>query len=174
MLRVSIPATMTQAEEKHWVTEMTRRMDRRRVAGDVDLSARARMLAQSYRLARPRSIRWSQNQQWRWGSCTPSDGSVRISSRLAGEPGWVLDYVIVHELAHLDVAGHNARFWALVARYPRAEMARGFLIARSMGDGVDGPASPDPDDGDAWFDDAPGRETQRDRSAGNDARLRSV
>ena len=72
------------------------------------------------------------NQAWRWGSCTPSDGAVRISSRLAREPGWVLDYVIVHELAHLLVASHGQAFWALVNRYPRTERARGFLMARGL------------------------------------------
>jgi predicted metal-dependent hydrolase len=41
----------------------------------------------------------------------------------------VLDYVIVHELAHLEVAGHNDRFWQLVNRYPLTERARGYLIA---------------------------------------------
>ncbi len=158
VLRVSIPATMTKAEEQHWVTEMVRRTDRRRAAGSVDLAARARLLAERYDLSPPRSIRWSENQQWRWGSCTPSDSSVRISSRLAGEPGWVLDYVIIHELAHLDIAGHNAQFWALVRRYPRAELARGFLMARSMGGGEADPvvSGSDADEAhDAWFDDVP-------------------
>ncbi len=155
LLRVSIPATMTKAQEHHWVTEMIRRMDRRRTAGAVDLTVRARLLADRYGLSEPRSIRWSENQQWRWGSCTPSEGSVRISSRLSGEPSWVLDYVIIHELAHLDVPGHGARFWAVVRRYPRADLARGFLMARSMTGTDGGAASPNSaDTDDSWFDDA--------------------
>jgi predicted metal-dependent hydrolase len=89
-------------------------------------------------LARPAQISWSDNQEWRWGSCTPASRSIRISSRLAKEPGWVLDYVIVHELAHLDVPRHDAAFWALVSRYPLAERARGFLIARGLEPDVDG------------------------------------
>jgi len=68
----------------------------------------------------------------RYGSCTPVDGTIRISDWLANMPDWVLDYVIVHELVHLIEPSHNARFWALVARYPRAERARGFLIAKGM------------------------------------------
>jgi hypothetical protein len=42
-------------------------------------------------------------------------------------PEWVVDYVILHELVHLIVASHNAQFWALVGRYPKAERARGYL-----------------------------------------------
>jgi predicted metal-dependent hydrolase len=136
VLRVSIPATMTKADEDRWVAEMVRRMQRRSFASEVDLAARARELAKRHRLSRPETIRWAENQEWRWGSCTPATGAVRISSRLAREPAWVIDYVIVHELAHLDVARHDRRFWAIVNRYPLTERARGFLIARGIEPGI--------------------------------------
>lgn len=132
VLRVSIPASMTRADEEHWVAEMVRRMERRSSVTGIDLRSRADRLAARHRLPRADSIRWADNQVWRWGSCTPADGTIRISSRLAKEPAWVLDYVIVHELAHLAVPRHDARFWALVNRYPRAERARGFLMARGL------------------------------------------
>ncbi len=132
VLRVSIPATMSGADEQRWVEEMVRRMARRTGTGGVDLARRAGELARRYQLPAPGSIRWADNQEWRWGSCTPGTGSIRISSRLGGEPSWVLDYVIVHELAHLEVARHDRRFWELVGRYPLAERARGFLIARGL------------------------------------------
>ena len=132
VLRVSIPATMTRAEEERHVAEMVRRMRRRSESSMVDLPARAAALATAHRLERPDSIRWVDNQQWRWGSCTPADRAIRISTRLAAEPAWVLDYVIVHELAHLSVAGHGRPFWELVERYPRTERARGFLMARGL------------------------------------------
>jgi len=132
VLRVSIPATMTKADEERWVAEMLRRMERRTRSEGVDLRRRAEQLAKRFGLPVPGVIRWSDNQEWRWGSCTPSEGSIRISSRLAAEPGWVLDYVIVHEMAHLVVPRHDDRFWALVNHYPLAERARGFLIARSL------------------------------------------
>jgi predicted metal-dependent hydrolase len=132
VLRVSIPASMTKADEERWVAEMVKRMQRRFAADSVDLVRKAEYLAARYRLPRPASIRWVDNQEWRWGSCTPADGAVRISSRLAKEPSWVLDYVIVHELAHLQVPRHGQSFWALVNRYPMTERARGFLIARGL------------------------------------------
>ncbi len=132
-IRVSIPARMSRADEQRHVADLCRRLERRAAGAAVDLTARAAALARRHDLPEPTTIRWVDNQQARWGSCTPADGSVRISSRLTGEPGWVLDYVIVHELAHLVESGHGAAFHALVERYPLAERARGFLMARSWG-----------------------------------------
>jgi hypothetical protein len=42
-------------------------------------------------------------------------------------PGYVVDYVLLHELAHLLVPDHGPRFWALLEAYPRTERARGYL-----------------------------------------------
>jgi predicted metal-dependent hydrolase len=151
VLRISIPATMTRAEEDHWITEMMSRMERKRETAAIDLEGRARRLARRYGLPEAASVRWSDNQQWRWGSCSPWEGSVRISSRLAKEPVWVLDYVIVHELAHIAVPHHNADFWALVDRYPKAERAKGFLIARGVESAdEDGGLEGEPEQGTLW------------------------
>jgi predicted metal-dependent hydrolase len=132
VLRVSIPATMTKADEERWVGEMVRRVQRKNTAAVIDLEARAATLARRFGLPSPDSIRWVDNQESRWGSTTPVDRTIRISNRLADFPDWVVDYVIVHELAHLRVPGHNAEFWALVDRYPKAERAKGFLIAKGL------------------------------------------
>jgi predicted metal-dependent hydrolase len=75
------------------------------------------------------AIRYVPNQQKRFGSCTPERGTIRISDRLQDVPDWVRDYVLVHELAHLEEPNHSARFWKLVRRYPKTERAIGFLIA---------------------------------------------
>ena len=131
-LRVSIPSWMSKAEEQRYVDDMVRRMTRRRSAESIDLVERTRTLARRYELPEPVSIRFVDNQLSRWGSCTPVDRTIRLSSRLAAFPSWVLDYVIVHELAHLVEAGHGPRFQALVARYPKAERATGFLIAKGL------------------------------------------
>jgi hypothetical protein len=42
-------------------------------------------------------------------------------------PQWVIDYVLLHELAHLLVAGHNAAFWKLLEAYPETQRAKAFL-----------------------------------------------
>jgi len=73
---------------------------------------------------------WTDNQRKQWGSCDTITHAIRISTRLAAYPPWVLDYVIVHELAHLVVADHSPAFAAIVDRYPRAERARGYLLAK--------------------------------------------
>ncbi|MPZ87476.1 MAG: DUF45 domain-containing protein [Nitriliruptorales bacterium] len=132
VLRVSIPATMTPEEEAHWVERMRRRFERRRRSTDIELPARARSLAERLGLPYPEMIRWVENQRRRWGSCTPTTGTIRLSTRLAEYPQWVVDYVIVHELAHLVEPYHDAAFWSLVSRYPRTERARGFLIAKGL------------------------------------------
>ena len=72
-------------------------------------------------------MRWVDNQEQRWGSCTPASGSIRLSHRLQGMPAWVIDYVLLHELAHLLERTHAPAFWRMVDRYPKAERAKGFL-----------------------------------------------
>ncbi len=116
VIRVSIPATMTKADEAKWVDEMVRRLQRKSVSAGVDLAERAAVLAARYRLPRPDTIRWVGNMGSRWGSCTPVDRSIRISDRLADYPPWVLDYVLVHELAHIVHPQHTPAFWGTVER----------------------------------------------------------
>jgi predicted metal-dependent hydrolase len=67
------------------------------------------------------------NQVKRWGSCSSHDRTIRLSDRLHGMPQWVVDYVLVHELAHLIEANHGPRFHALLANFPHTERAKGFL-----------------------------------------------
>jgi predicted metal-dependent hydrolase len=132
VIQVRAPARMSEAQLGRHVNALVTRLERRELAAEIDVEVRAAALAARFRLPRPQSIRWVDNQGSRWGSCSPSDGSVRVSARLAKFPPWVVDYVIVHELAHLAEAGHGAGFWALVNRYPKAERARGFLMAKGM------------------------------------------
>lgn len=139
---VLIPATLTKAQESEWVDTMVKRLARseaRRRPSDADLVERAHRLNEEFfaGAALAASVRWVDNQQSRWGSCTPGDRSIRLSSRLQGMPSWVIDYVMVHELAHLIEAGHGPGFWALVQRFPRAERAQGYLAGYSAGARLD-------------------------------------
>jgi len=129
---VHVPARMSRAEEAEWVERMVRRVlagERRRHRGDADLLARAAELSARHldNRAVPASVRWVDNQQQRWGSCTPADRTIRLSRRLATMPGYVVDYVLLHELAHLIEPGHGPAFSALMAGYEQLDRAEGFL-----------------------------------------------
>ena len=132
VIRVSVPARMSKDDERRHVEKLVARLERRRTTGEIDLEERAKVLARHYGLPAPASIRWVDNQTGRWGSCTPSQGTIRLSTRLAGMPAWVVEGVIVHELAHLAEPGHTPAFWALVNRYPRAERSLGYLMAQGL------------------------------------------
>lgn len=160
---VAIPARFSRAQEREWVQRMLDRLaakELRRKPSDDELLERARRLSERYLggKAHPSSVRWSGQQGKRWGSCTLIDGSIRISTRVQGMPTWVLDYVVLHELAHLLHAGHGPTFWELLSSYPRLERARGFLdgvsYGRDAGEPGEGDDSGDDDsDGADRFDD---------------------
>ncbi|RMG95275.1 MAG: M48 family peptidase [Chloroflexi bacterium] len=139
VLVVRAPANMSEAELQPIVEKLQARMQRRVRRGplsDEALAARAQALNEKYFNGRLQwqSIRFVTNQNTRFGSCTPAKGTIRISHRVARMPDWVLDYVIVHELAHLEEANHGPDFWALVNRYPLTERARGYLMAVGLED----------------------------------------
>lgn len=147
-----IPATATAEQERQWIEDMRAKLQRRArrtPAGDADLLTRARRLATEHDLPEPASVRWVTNQEHRWGSCTPSRSSIRISHRLQTVPGYVLDAVLVHELAHLVERRHGPRFRALEARYPRSERATGYLeaLATAAGWSEDEPEQDEVDGG---------------------------
>ena len=131
VIRVRIPAWMSEADEHKFVKDVVERIEQERRSHAIDLDARAAMLAERFGLPTPESIRWSKTQRQRWGSCSVHSGHIRISDRLVDVPPWVLDHVIVHELAHLEVADHSPAFAALVNANPLAERATGYLMAVS-------------------------------------------
>ena len=156
---VAIPARFTRAQEREWVGRMLDRLaaqERRRRPSDTQLATRASELSRRYLGGRavPTSVRWSSNQGRRWGSCTPSDGTIRISDRVRGMPRWVLDYVLLHELAHLVEPGHSGAFWSLLTTYPHTQRARGFLEGYAFTrDATGGDGAPPPDEPTERYDD---------------------
>lgn len=137
MLVVLVPERLTRAQERELVPGfvsryLEREASRRPPAADAELTVRGRRLFARY-LAEPGrevprlQVSWSSRQRQRWGSCTIATGEIRLSDRLRSMPDWVADYVLVHELTHLIETDHTTRFHELVARYPQAERAKGFL-----------------------------------------------
>ncbi|MFI7581667.1 YgjP-like metallopeptidase domain-containing protein [Kocuria kalidii] len=135
---LSVPQSATRREIEHWTRELVPRVverRRREAAKGADRRSGDRLLRRAEELshrhldgrARPSDVRWSARQHTRWGSATPATGVIRISAQLQDAPEWVLDFVLVHELAHLLEADHSPRFRELEARYPHAERARAFL-----------------------------------------------
>jgi predicted metal-dependent hydrolase len=139
VIELRVPAWMPEAERQRWVEEMRQRLARRvrRSPRDGELERRAEALNQRHFGGRLRwtSIGWAQ-QHRRWGSCSPQSGGIRISSRAARLPDWVLDYLLMHELAHLLEANHGPGFWELVNRYRLTERARGYLLAVDHQEGL--------------------------------------
>lgn len=104
-----------------------RRRPSQMFAGAVDLTERAAELASELDLPTSKSIGWAQ-MRTQWGACRP-DGRIDIAHAASKLPSWVLDHIIVHELAHLVAPGHGPDFDELVARYPQAREASGYLLA---------------------------------------------
>ena len=135
---VRLPDGLPVPEEERLIDRLVAKVTGHAAAaafgGDAALALRAAELADRYlEGVRPTTIRWAGGMQRRHGSCTASQGAIRISRDVATYPAYVRDYVIVHELAHLTVADHSHRFEALVARYPATERARGWLEGHTAG-----------------------------------------
>jgi hypothetical protein len=133
VMELLVPERMGRQERLHWAELMRARIERqlaRTRRTDVDLSRRAEELNQRFFAGRLswRSITFA-DQTRRWGSCSTTAGDIRIANRAAKLPVWVQDYLLVHELAHLEEPNHGPRFWALVNRYSLTERARGYLMA---------------------------------------------
>jgi predicted metal-dependent hydrolase len=137
VLVVQAPAHLSDADLAPMIDKLQAKLQRKLrpvPQSDDDLEERAQTLNQKYfdGQLRWRSIRYVTNQTKRHGSCSPTNGTIRLSNRLATLPEWVRDYVIMHELAHLLEANHGPQFWKLVNRYPLAERSRGYLMALDL------------------------------------------
>ena len=129
VVRLMVPASMSAAEVNDHAVELRDRLVRRHRCDQVDLTRRARELSARYGLPVAPHVEWSNRQTRTWASCTLESGLIRVSARASSLPPWVLDYLLVHELAHLVHGDHSPSFWELCNRYPRTERARGYLMA---------------------------------------------
>ena len=135
---VSVPAHLDRESRQKtidWLVErlLARHSPQSRL-GDDELLERAIELSDRYLVgARPASVRWVANQTARWGSCSYYSGDIRVSHRLRAVPGWVLDSVLVHEVAHLTHPDHSRAFHRLAGAYPRHQEAGVFLAGYGLG-----------------------------------------
>ncbi|MDN5727471.1 MAG: M48 family metallopeptidase [Propionibacteriales bacterium] len=146
---VLVPARMSQARVRGVAADLVGKIRaqearRRGPRAETELSRRAAELADRH-LAdcpgapiRPLSVVWVTNQNRRWASCSVDSGAIRLSHRLQPMPAWVVDYVLLHELAHLVQPTHSRAFWELVNRYPESLRAQGYLEGFSDGTGLAG------------------------------------
>lgn len=143
---VRVPGRMTTREAHRHADDLARKLAGRRAdnhLSDVALHERAVALAARYDLPAPAGTRWSERQKQRWGSCASASGQVIVSARLRDMPDWVLDSVLVHELAHLVEANHSKAFRQLEARYGRTAEADAFLAGVTWADMRRTPPSPE-------------------------------
>src|SRR5204863_5821779 len=112
-LVIRVPAGISREEEQRLVDTLMPRVLKkvaRRSSGTLpDLRRRANDLNRTYfgGKLKVREIKWVANQQKRYGSCTPAISTIRISDRVAQMPTWVLDYLLMQQLAHLAEANHS-------------------------------------------------------------------
>ena len=137
---VQIPARLRGRDRTVFVDSLVERLLTQRPAtatGDAGLEERARGLAELYLDGvMPSSVRWSSTQHRRWASCSPDTREIRVSNRLQSCPDWVIDAVLVHEIAHLIEADHSAAFHELANRHPRQGECAVFLDGYALGLGL--------------------------------------
>lgn len=138
VITIQVSFGLEPAEEKTQVDKIVRRLERmvnRRQEKDEEY---LRRLFEKFnreffdRSLTVNSIIFVNNQNVINGSCTPADRTIRISDRILQMPPWVLNYVVLHEMAHLFHPDHSKAFWGIVNRYRYTERARSYLIARGM------------------------------------------
>lgn len=139
MIELSVPRRMRDADivasARGLIAKIRmRQREAERLHSDPELYERALHLARVWLGGEvmPTSVVWSERQTTLWGSCTSATGAIRISTMLQGMPQWVIDSVIVHELAHLKHGGHGQEFRDFAGRYPRMDEADAFLAGVSF------------------------------------------
>lgn len=138
VIEIHIPAKMSRRQEIEIIPEMISMVCRREARErktDQQLMQIGQELMQEHLpdfISQPASINW-RNMSERWGSCTTVDKTIRISDRLIDAPSYVLNYIIFHELIHLQISGHDQEFYNYLARYPGSAKAEAFLEGYELG-----------------------------------------
>lgn len=133
-LHVYLPAGLPRKVETHWISKMKARLGERFSTDGEQLvgylEKRAKRLNDRYFGGKLRweGIKITRSTKTQYGSCSPDTKEISVSGEIRHFPRWVQDYILVHEMAHLVEPSHGDRFWRLVRRYPKADLARGYLM----------------------------------------------
>lgn len=138
---ITAPERMSNRMIAEYANELVARITKREKAplSDTELLTRALWLRMEFlpEAPEPTAVTWSTRQQRQWGSCTPLDRTIRISARLQRAPQYVVDYVLVHELAHLLHSDHGPAFAALERRFTDIAKAEAFLAGADFAAGTE-------------------------------------
>ena len=135
---ISVPAKLSNSKVSQVIPEMVEKIlsrEAREKISDIELFDRAHALLRKYLpefTVTPASVTWRAMNE-RWGSCTTVDRTIRISDRLNGAPEYVVDYLLIHELIHLQVADHGPQFELLLARFEESDKASAYLDGYEAG-----------------------------------------
>ncbi|MGA1590851.1 MAG: M48 family metallopeptidase [Candidatus Nanopelagicaceae bacterium] len=135
---IQVPARLSNSKIQEVIPEMVEKIlsrEAREKMSDEALFDRSLELLALYLpefRTEPVSVLWRSMNE-RWGSCTTLDRTIRISDRLNGAPDYVVDYLLVHELIHLEIPDHGPTFESLLSRFERAELASAYLEGYEAG-----------------------------------------
>lgn len=135
---IQVPARLPNSRVSEVIPELVHKIltrEAREKMSDTELYRRAIALLAHYLpefTVSPVSVAWRSMNE-RWGSCTTTDRTIRISDRLNGAPDYVVDYLLVHELIHLEIPDHGERFEALLARFEDGVRAGAYLDGYEAG-----------------------------------------
>ena len=136
-LLVSAPLHMPETVLAPLIADLARKLVRRLRGQAVNAEEDALVLARRVATRFPApvdiaQVRFVTTQQACWGSYSPTTRTIRLNASLRQMPRWILEYVVVHELAHTVHPNHAPAFWTLVRRvYPKTDQARAFLAGVS-------------------------------------------
>ena len=144
VIHLYLPAGLLREEEQRhiqWAKRRIKSHHRRKELEEKNVDGKLEKLAEKLnkkyfggQLSWEKICYSTEQNSHMYGNCNLRDKTIRVSDRLLKMPGFVHDYVVVHELAHLKIPNHNKEFWRLVNQYPKTERARGYLMAVRMGE----------------------------------------
>jgi len=123
-IKLKLDQSLLEKEKSDSIRRLLSRVLGKKYKDEVE--HRLRLINKHYFQHKVNSVRLKYNRT-NWGSCSCS-GNINLSTRLLMAPEWVRDYVIVHELAHINEMNHSSKYWSIVEKvYPEYKKAEKWL-----------------------------------------------